>query len=442
MEILCFYAGVAFYYFKSLYPLFFIWIVFFFRPKISYFVWFTAAFLLAISHQHLLTSSEFSASSLIKDAKITGYLASLPQKTTQKVQFQFLANTLNGKKISSTMMLTCYISCPEVHAGEHLQLTATIKKPDNLENIGGFDYRAWLGSRHIEWMGNVRQHSFRQLPTVQHYPLLKLRERLAESLAKLIPNENELGVFQALTIGVTQHISKDQWELFRRTGTTHLIDISGEHVALVAGFVYLTVKWLWTRWSRLCVLYPAQKIASIIAMLLTLLYALIAGFSVPTQRAVLMGCFFLLRNVVSIRYSTWQAWRYSLLTVLLFEPHSVLMMGFYFSFLAVAILILIHQKYQNGKIKKLVLMQFACLFGLMPLSLFWFSFASLSGLITNFVAIPWVGFVIVPLALCITVLCTWWVVPGSVEFLQWNLSSLLRAPQPLRGKHLQRTFLS
>jgi competence protein ComEC len=430
MEILCFYAGIAFYYLKSLYPLLFLWIVFFFRFKIVYFGWFSAAVLLSMLHQTYLADSSIADNKMVlKDIKLSGYVVSLPQKTAQKLQFQFYATQIQDTKAALNLLLSCYEACPDIKAGEHWQLNANIKKPINLANPGGFDYVSWLGSRHTEWIGNVRSNSLHQLTSNKHFPLLKLRERLAESLSQLVPNENLLGIFQALTIGVTLHVDKNQWELFRRTGTTHLIDISGEHIALVAGFVFLIVKWIWTLCGKVCLWYPAQKIASIVAVLITLFYSIIAGFSVPTQRAVLMSFFFLLRNVAPARFSTWQAWRYALFTVLIFEPHSVLMMGFYFSFLAVAILILIHQKIPKGKLKKLMLMQLACLIGLMPLSIYWFSYASINGLVANFIVIPWVGLIIVPLALMIALFCSWFVVPGSIAFLTWNLTKLLEVLQ-------------
>ena len=217
---------------------------------------------------------------------------------------------------------------------------------------------------------------------------LILREQLAATMEEYLPKGPTLGILQALTLNVTSNIDKEQWELFRRTGTTHLMVISGSHIGLVAGFCYCLIKWLWSRSGRLCLYCPASKMASLFGFFAALLYALLAGFEPPSQRS-LFACFFLfLRTFLSQRFTVWQAWRYGLLLVLLYEPHAVILPGFYLSFIAVAILILINQRIAGGKIKKALCIQLACLFGLMPLSLYWFSYGAVNGLFANLLAIP------------------------------------------------------
>jgi competence protein ComEC len=426
MEILCFFAGIAFFYLKNPYPLFFLCSVFLFKPKLSLFFWFIAAIMWSFSHQWLIAERGMPITDLILKANLQGYISSIPNQTPNKTQFQFLAERLDKQPIKTNLLLSCYNHCPEVHAGQHWQLQAKLKKPINLANPGGFDYVGWLSSRHIDWVGNVYPNTFKLIQLKQkHYPLIRLREYLANILAKLVPNEELLGIFEALTLGLTNHIDKTQWDLFRRTGTTHLIDISGEHIALVAGLSYWLFKWVWKHLGNLCLHYPAPKIAGAFAIIISFAYTLIAGFAVPTQRSLITSILMLLRNFSAQRLSVWQSWRYALFAVLLIEPHSVFMLGFYFSFIAVAILILINQRVKAGKIGKILSMQCACLFGLMPLSLYWFSYGSINGLAANLLAIPWVSFLIVPLALIIAFLSPWVVLPGSIALLKWSIICLL-----------------
>lgn len=426
MEILCFFAGIAFYYLKSIYPIGLLFIAFFYRPKPALFFWFLTAIVWCVIHQWWIADEGMPELSVIQKADIQGYIASVPAKNPNRTQFQFSAERLNGKVIQANLLLSCYNHCPTIHAGQHWQLKAKLKKPVNLANPGGFDYVGWLDSRHISWVGNINGRNAKLIELQKkHYPLASLRENLDTLLAKMDPDETTLGVFEALTIGLTHHVAKAQWDLFRRTGTTHLIDISGEHIALVAGLAYWLIKWIWRRMGRLCLRYPAPKIASGGAIVISIAYTLIAGFAVPTQRSLITCCLMLFRNFCSQRMSVWQSWRYALLAVLMFEPHSVFMLGFYFSFIAVAILILINQRVKVHGIRKMLSMQFACMFGLMPLSLYWFSYGSLNGLAANLLAIPWVSFMIVPLALFIAFLSPWIVIPGSVALLKWLISCLL-----------------
>jgi len=426
MEILCFFAGIAFVFIKNAYPLYFLLIVLFFRPRITILGWFLTAVMWGFCHQYWVADQGMPNDEIVKNALLQGYVASIPTTNIRKTQFQFFAERLNAKPVNVMLLLSCYDHCPDLHAGQHWQLMAKLKKPRNLANPGGFDYVSWLDARHITWTGYIRRNSFQRITTKSsHYPLLSLRDDLAAMLARIDSNEKTLGILQALTLGVTSHIDKDEWDLFRRTGTIHLMVISGAHIGLVAGLTYWFIKWLWCRSSRFCLRFPAPKVASIAALLMALIYALLAGFAVPAQRALIVCFFMLLRNFFSQRFSVWQAWRYALLGVLVFEPHSVLMSGFYLSFIAVAILILVNQRVLSKGIRKTITMQLACLAGLMPLTLFWFSYGAVNGLVANLIAIPWVGFIIVPLALFTTFLGQWLVIPWVVMILKGSIISLL-----------------
>lgn len=426
MEILCFFAGIALFYQQSPYALYFLGACLFFRPKLSLTFWFVAGVLWCLAHQWFIADKNMPKTSLIKKAKLQGQVISIPLKNHYKTQFQFLVERLDAQPVQTQIIVSCYQHCPEVHSGQRWQFQAKLKKPFNLANPGGFDYVKLLNSRHTSWIATALPNTFEVIKSKNTaFSLIKCREYLAKNLATLIPEEKLLGIFEALTLGITNHIDKAQWDLFRRTGTTHLIDISGEHIALVAGLFYWVLKWFWKYLGRLCLHFPAPKIAGFGAILMAIAYTFVAGFAVPTQRSLVTCCLMLSRHFTNQRMSTWQSWRYALFLVLLLEPHAVLMLGFYFSFIAVAILILINQRVSKKGLSKILAMQLACMLGLMPLSLYWFSYASINGLVANLLAIPWVGFLIVPLALIITFFSPWFVIPGSVFLLKSSISILL-----------------
>ena len=418
MEILCFFAGSAFFYTKSAYLLCLISIVLLFKRSIPVFAWCLSAITWCFFHQIWIADQAMPATKIIPNAILQGYVASIPTRTSSKIQFQFVANRLNHQPVNVSILLSCYNACPNFRAGDYWNLRAKLQKPQNLANPGGFDYVNWLNARHISWTGYVQRDNAQLLrKSVIRYPFLMLRQHMALTLSQLHFDITSQGILEALTLGITTHIDKSSWDLFRRTGTTHLMVISGAHIGLVAGLVYGFVKWLWCRFSRLCLFFPAPKIASLVAFLMAGIYSLLAGFAVPAQRALIVCFFMFLHNFISQRFSVWQAWRYALLAVLLFEPHSVLMPGFYLSFIAVAILVSINQRFSVSGLKKLLLMQMACLAGLMPLTLFWFSYGAMNGLFANAIAIPWVSFVIVPLGLFTTLFGHWFVLPWSVVLL-------------------------
>ncbi len=426
MEILCFFAGTAFYYYRSVYALFLVGILVFFRPKFRWVLSFLMAIFWCTCHEWLITDNHMPQEKIVNHALLEGYIASIPSHSSNKTQFQFLAHMFNHKPVQTTLMLTCYKKCPNFRAGEYWRIHAKLKQPINMANPGGFDYVNWLRSRHLQWIGTIQTAAILPNYGSKHwYLVLKLRQYLGENLAKMDNNTETLGIVQALTLGLTHCIEKSQWDLFRQTGTTHLIDISGEHIAMIAGLVYWLIKWMWKHCGRWCLYIPAPRIASIGAIIVSAGYAFVAGFAVPTQRSLLACLLMLSRNFWYQRFTGWQTWRYGLLVVLMIEPHSIMMLGFYFSFLAVAILILIAQRFKQTGINKLLLMQIACLVGVMPLSLYWFSYGSVNGLLANILAIPLVSLIIVPLALFITFLSPLLNVPFLYFILQKAILGLL-----------------
>ncbi|KTD63478.1 DNA uptake/competence protein ComA [Legionella spiritensis] len=426
MEILCFCAGIVFFYSQSFYPVLFLIAMLLLRVHWRAIIWFVFAVLWACVHQQWQADRNMPGERVLNNVVISGRIISIPSINPDKIQFQFQVAKLDNRFVTARILLSCYNRCPAFRIGQTWRFQAKLKKPVNLANPGGFDYVRFLKSKHIVWTGYIKNGRATLLDDPGRVGgLHNLRVRLSEILSNNISDGDASGIAQALTLGVTDPIDKSLWELFRRTGTTHLMVISGAHIALVAGVVFWLVNRLWRFSTRLCLLFPAQQIAGLASLGSALIYALLAGFGVPAQRALIACVFLLLPYLFSHRFSTWQGWRYALLMVLLCEPHAVLLPGFYFSFLAVAILILMNKRLTCRGLKKLILLQAACLFGLMPLTLYWFSYGAITGLIANLLAIPWVGYVIVPLAIVNLILLSLTQVTALVMPLVWAIKLLL-----------------
>lgn len=426
MEILCFFAGNLFFYTHAYYPLIFVMAcaVYFYKPGVL--VWFAAAFSWGIVHQWLVADQGMPAERLISEATIVGIISSIPIKQQDKTQFQLSLSSLNNQAVSADILLSCYNHCPEFKVSQQWQLIVKLKRPENLANPGYTDFKARMAANHIHWIGYLKNH--RQpllMNTANHLNLLAIRVLLADKLNGLFAHETSLGIVQALTLGVTTHITSAEWELFRRTGTTHLMVISGSHIALIAGFTYWIFIRIWSCYSPMCLYRPATQIASLASLLVALSYSLLAGFAIPSQRSLLASIFMLMPCFLNYRLTTWQAWRYALFCVLLVEPHAVLMPGFYLSFIAVALLISCHHRIPYLGVRHGFLLQLACLFGLMPFTLYWFSYGALTGLPANLIAIPWVGYVIVPLSLVALLIAQVWPSPELFLPLDWFITKLM-----------------
>ncbi len=208
-------------------------------------------------------------------------------------------------------------------------------------------------------------------------------------------------VIKALVLGERGQMDSQRWKVLTETGTNHLLAISGLHVGIVSGFVYFIILFLWKRSEKFCLYIAAQRVAALAAIFAAIFYAMLAGFSIPTQRAMIMAAvvFLSVYSMQSLR--TWNILSIALLSVLMLDPFSVLSPGFWLSFLAVAI-ILFSIKDKTAKSVgwfSLVRIQFVLALGLLPFTLLFFQQASLISPLANFFAVPWVSFLVVPVAL-------------------------------------------
>jgi competence protein ComEC len=226
---------------------------------------------------------------------------------------------------------------------------------------------------------------------------MKIRAQMLAALG----DEPYGGVLVALAIGEQGAIPPEQWEVFWRTGTGHLMSISGLHITMVASLIYWLAFRLWARVPALALRLPAQRAAALTGAMAALGYALIAGFSVPTQRTFFMLtaiaiALWLGRGISGSRILAW-----ALLAVLLIDPWAVMAPGFWLSFGAVAMIFYVAARRSGrpGALSSAVRTQLAVTLGLLPMTLMLFQEVSVISPIANAFAIPVVSLVVVPITL-------------------------------------------
>ncbi len=332
---------------------------------------------------------------------IEGYVSNLPQQEDGRVSFDFTvrqpADHFPGK-----IRLSWYYPQQQIRAGQSWRLTVKLKQPYGHMNPGGFDYQAWLFANHIGATGYVRNRPAPELlasaPGIAQY-FASWRQAIAERLDAALPNGEQLGVIKALTIGTQDTISQKQWDVFRATGTTHLIVISGSHISLIAGLVYLLARRGWA-WLNILSISP-QRVAALTGWLSGLFYAGLAGYSIPTLRAVIMLTVAMAAIVWQRNTAPLQILLLALMAVLLFDPLAVLSVGFWLSFAAVALLLYVSagRLGRSGYWRETTLAQLATFAGLAPLLMLFFQQLSLISPLANWLAVPIIGLLAVPLAL-------------------------------------------
>lgn len=388
----------------------------------------------------LRAAEQLAASLEGQDVVVSGYIADLPDKGERGQRFLFVAD-VRPAGVPPRLLLNWYgrldddedgadspsSAMPRLRAGERWRLTVRLHRPHGNFNPHGFDYEAWLFERGIRAVGYVRPKGERRrlevvdvgfMPHLQH-----ARQVLRERFARALPDGAYAGVLSALAVGDQAAITDAQWRLFRETGVTHLMSISGLHVTLFATLVGGLCGWAWRRAPWLCLRWPAQHAAILAGLAAAFLYTLLAGFGVPAQRTLYMLAAAALAMLTRRDAGILRSLSLALLLVLLIDPWAVLAAGFWLSFGAVACLALAAGGAFAGAgwLRAWLGAQWAILLLSVPMLLGIFQQFSLVSPLANALAIPLVSAVITPLAILFA-LCP---LPSLAEFAHWLLTGLM-----------------
>ena len=385
---------------------------------------FGAGILWAATFAHWRLSDALDPAWEGRDVTVSGVIAGLPQAFDRGVRFDFDVeaafdvktdplNAVVPRRISlawyNGLTPDEFQEVQPLRAGERWRFTVRLRRPHGTANPHGFDFEAWMLENGTRATGTVSPRGERsrvdELAYRPAYLLQRLREIIRERFWDLLPGERYAGVLTALAIGDQRAIEADEWQVFARTGVSHLMSISGLHVTMVSGLFAALVFWLWRRLSfagrPLALRLPAQKAAALAAAFGALAYCLLSGFAVPAQRTLYMV------SVVAVALwfdrisAATQVLSLALLVVLLLDPWAVLAPGVWLSFGAVALIFYVAtgRPVARGWLMQWAAVQWAITVGLAPLTLLLFGQVSLASPVANAVAIPLVSGVITPLAL-------------------------------------------
>jgi ComEC/Rec2-related protein len=203
-------------------------------------------------------------------------------------------------------------------------------------------------------------------------------------------------LMSALSVGLTNLLDQQTWDLLRQTGTIHLVAISGLHLTFIALWCFIIFKTL----LGFCMIQkPAPyQIAAVISLIIAVGYALLAGMSLPTQRALIMFGIFMIALLIRYPILNFQSLATALFIILVLAPFSVVTIGFWLSFTAVLILMLLSQ-YRFSFIIYLLLTQLIISTLAIPIVASFFNEVSLISPIANLFAIPWTTLLILPFLL-------------------------------------------
>lgn len=370
-------------------------------------MFFTIGLLWAIVFSSLRLQDRLPASLEGRLIRVEGKIMGLPRHYEHNSSFDFAVIKATATGAESAMQpllmkkirLNWYDPEQVIKTGQTWQFTVKLKRPHGRLNLGSFDYERWLFMQNIIATGYIKNKPkplllktatvFQQVDTI--------RQHISDKLDALLKKTESRGLIKALTIGDKQELNNKQWAIFKDTGTIHLLAISGLHIGLISALVYgllLNVN------IALSIRSP-QVLAALGAIVIAIFYAALAGFSMPTQRALLMLMIAMVGIVWQRNIKPLNTLGVTLLAILIINPLAVLSAGFFLSFLAVVLIVysLSARLGKAGYWNSAMRIHWITAMGLSPILLFYFQQVSIIAPLANIVAVPLVSLLVVPLCL-------------------------------------------
>lgn len=346
-------------------------------------------------------------------------------------KFNFEISHLNHKKLSSPLVIRLNWRNPSVTVkqGNVLTLLVKIKPPHGLGNTGGFNYQVWLRQNNIIATGYVSKNKVNQRVDDS----VTYRQKLYSTSLDILPTHRLSSLLTALSFGERSAIPQSSWDVLSKTNTQHLIAISGLHLGLIATASFVVFNFLF-RLFPLKFLFPIKEnntpsnnakyvlrllskncrfFAIICSCSLTFYYAYLAGFSLPTVRALIMLLLFWAFKLTGINYRLSTLLLLTIFAVVILMPMSLISGSFWLSFYAVSLILLTQWRFKQGFaakngtvywVKSLLWIQISLTVFMLPVSMLFNYQLSFVSLFANILAVPWMSVTSIPLCLLSVIL--------------------------------------
>lgn len=365
---------------------------------------------------------------------VCGWINGLPLQHQPVTSFNFQVNRTSVANLpNKTIRLTWYYPKNKLVVGDYWCFKTHLKLAHGLANPGGFDFELWSLLQGIQALGNVSaKHATLHPHRHRHYYIEASRQRLLDTLHAL-PDIKVRGLIAALTLGVRE-MPDAMRILYQRAGISHLIAISGLHVGLIAGVAYLLFYFIF-KLTLVNYQRPHADLASCGALLSAGCYALLAGLSLPTQRALMMLALASLARLRRVKISLSQNVQAVFFISVMINPWCLFDISFCLSFIAVVMILLSLVNYTKSPWSWCRL-QLTVSLGLLPITCWVFKTVSLIGVFINFFAIPWVSFIILPASLLVLLTHYFsglnhlvvWFTHLNIQVFHWIILQCLKIP--------------
>ncbi len=328
---------------------------------------------------------------------ITGTLVNLPHINKSHAE-QFWLKTQYG-----VIQLNWYYPFPPLKPGETWAMTVKIKGDHYEGNAGEFDYGEYLKEQGILATGYVMAKPVPVLLGEHPWktPIQSLRFYVFQHVITATHGLAMQGILLALILGDKSLLNAHQWQVFEESGVSYFMVISGLHIVLFAAMGGLVARYLWCLIPRAPLKIPAQRVGLAVGLSFGMLYSILAGFPVPTQRALWMLWLMGMAKLFLERIPSLALLFAAFVIVIAWSPLSFNSVAFWLSFVAVFFLIytMASRRHKLSHLQEWIYPQWVMYFALAPILIYVFHNFSIISLGTNFLAMPFMMLAVIPLAL-------------------------------------------
>lgn len=299
--------------------------------------------------------------------------------------------------------------------GDIVQTFTQIKRPDRFRNFGSFDYPFYLLGKNINFTAYVENEDFivklGEEKNLFQRLILSLREKAERNIASL-SNLSQRQVLLALLLGNKGGLSPEVERIFRLTGTTHLLVVSGFHLTMIGGFFYFFIRLTFSISPSFLLKFNVRKIAILFSFFFVVIYAALVGFSSSVLRSFLSTLVALLVLLLMRSKDLLSVLILAIFLILLIWPLLLFDLSFQLSALSVfSILLLvpgwerfwfdrypkIFSKYLVRSFLQIIPGSLAVQIGLFPVLVSGFHQFSWMSLVANLVLVPLFTFFLMPI---------------------------------------------
>ena len=362
---------------------------------------------------------------------LEGVICENPELSPDRTELTVSANRLIGNDADTRiegLILLNVEGRQEFKYGDAIRFKTRLKVPHNFQNPGGFDYAKYLRYKGVMVRGFIGEPAGIVILRENQGNIVKLHlERFRTDVKQFIMENSsspEGEIIQAMILGDQKEIPKEVMENFNKTGTTHIIAISGFNIGIIAFLSFILIRLIMKSSTYILLRFNIVKVSTVFAIVPVIIYTFIAGMGISVVRAAIMAVTFMIAIIFGKDRDLYNSLVLAALIILVISPPSLFDVSFQLSFMAVWAILFITPRltmmipdgrreempryrvwavkiYQN--IIMFLIVSLSATLGTLPLIVFYFNRVSTVVLLSNLFIVPILGIIAIPVCSAIII---------------------------------------